>query len=269
MKDKVVLITGASSGIGRAMAIEAAKRGARLAIMARNISELEKTAEMCRAQGAEVFLFAGDVSREDDCKDFVERTFDNYGAIDILINNAGISMRALLLDLDLDVIRKVMDINFWGTVYCTKYALPYLLERKGTVAGISSIAGYKGLPGRTGYSASKFAMQGFLEALRIENLHRGLHVLIACPGFTASNIRNTALAADGSSQGESPRDEGKMMTAEEVAVQVLNAIEKRRNAIVLTRQGKLTVWLNKFFPSLVDKLVFNHMAKEPDSPFNK
>jgi short-subunit dehydrogenase len=112
-------------------------------------------------------------------------------------------------------------------------------------------------------------MQGFLEALRIENLHNGLHVLIACPGFTASNIRNTALAANGSSQGESPRDEGKMMTAEEVAVYVLDAIEKRRNAIVLTRQGKLTVWLNKFFPGLVDKLVFNHMAKEPDSPFAK
>ncbi|MCE1202919.1 MAG: SDR family oxidoreductase [Bacteroidia bacterium] len=269
MKDKVILITGASSGIGRALAVEAASRGAKLAIMARNVHELEKTAGLCRDKGAEVFLFEGDVSQEDDCKDFVERSFDYFGAIDALINNAGISMRALLLDLDLEVIRKVMDINFWGTVYCAKYALPYLLKSKGTVAGISSIAGYKGLPGRTGYSASKFAMQGFLEALRIENLHNGLHVLIACPGFTASNIRNTALAANGSSQGESPRDEGKMMTAEEVAVYVLDAIEKRRNAIVLTRQGKLTVWLNKFFPGLVDKLVFNHMAKEPDSPFSK
>ncbi len=269
MKNKVVLITGASSGIGRALAVEAARRGAKLALMARNAIELEKTARLCKASGSEVFVFAGDVSRENDCKDFVERALDNFGAIDVLINNAGISMRALLLDLELEVIRKVMNVNFWGTVYCTKFALSHLLKSKGSVVGISSIAGYKGLPGRTGYAASKFAMQGFLEALRIENLHRGLHVLVACPGFTASNIRNAALAADGSAQGESPRDEGRMMKAEEVAIHVLHAVEKRRNAIVLTRQGKLTVWLNKFFPSLVDKLVFNHMAKEPDSPFKK
>ncbi|MBK9290418.1 MAG: SDR family oxidoreductase [Bacteroidetes bacterium] len=269
MRNKVVLITGASSGIGKAMAVEAARRGARLAIMARNASALEETASRCRKLGAEVLVFAGDVSQEADCKAFAEKSAETFGRIDVLVNNAGISMRALFNDLDLSVIRKVMDINFWGTVYCTKYALPYLLESRGTVAGISSIAGYKGLPGRTGYSASKFAMHGFLEALRIENLHRGLHVLIACPGFTASNIRNVALAADGSAQGESPRDEAKMMPAETVAVHVLDAIEKRRNSIVLTSQGKLTVWLNKFFPKLVDRLVFNHMAEEPDAPFAK
>lgn len=269
MKDKVLLITGASLGIGRALAVGAAQRGAKLAIMARNREALEATAQMCTDLGAEVLALTGDVSLEDDCRAFVEKAAGHYGRIDVLINNAGISMRALFEVLELDVLRRVMDINFWGTVYCTKYALPYLLRSKGTVAGISSIAGYKGLPARTGYSASKFAMQGFLESLRIENLERGLHVLIACPGFTSSNIRNTALSADGSAQGESPRDEAKMMSAAEVADHVLRAIEKRRNAIVLTRQGKLTVWLNKFFPSVVDKLVFKHMAKEPDSPFRK
>jgi len=269
MKDKVLLITGASSGIGRALAAGAAERGAKLAIMARNREALEATAQMCTDLGAEVLTITGDVSLEDECRAFVEKAAGHYGRIDILINNAGISMRALFEALELDVLRRVMDINFWGTVYCTKYALPYLLRSKGTVVGISSIAGYKGLPARTGYSASKFAMQGFLESLRIENLHRGLHVLIACPGFTSSNIRNTALSADGTAQGESPRDEAKMMSAAEVADHVLRAIEKRRNAIVLTRQGKLTVWLNKFFPSVVDKLVFKHMAKEPDSPFGK
>jgi short-subunit dehydrogenase len=269
MKDKVVLITGASSGIGRAMAIDFARRGARLAIMARNKEALKATAIACRAYSVEVIFMAGDVSREADCEAFVKMAVGHFGCIDVLINNAGISMRALFDALDLDVLRRVMDINFWGTVYCTKYALPFLLNTRGTVVGISSIAGYKGLPARTGYSASKFAMQGFLESLRIENLRRGLHVLIACPGFTSSNIRNTALAADGTMQGESPRDEAKMMSAEKVAEHVLNAIEKRRNTIVLTQEGKLTVWLNKFFPSLVDKLVFNHMAKEPDSPFGK
>ncbi|MCC7318095.1 MAG: SDR family NAD(P)-dependent oxidoreductase, partial [Bacteroidales bacterium] len=167
------------------------------------------------------------------------------------------------------VLKSIMDINFWGTVYCTKYALPYLLKSKGSVVGISSIAGYKGLPARTGYSASKFAMQGFLESLRIENLKKDLHVLIACPGFTASNIRNTALAADGSQQGESPRDEGKMMQPKEVAFALLRAIEGRKRTLTLTTQGKLLVFLNKFMPGQVDLLVFNQMAKEPDSPFNR
>jgi short-subunit dehydrogenase len=190
-----------------------------------------------------------------------------FGRIDILVNNAGISMRALFENTDLTVIKQLMDVNFWGTVYCTKYALPYLLKVKGSVVGVSSIAGYKGLPGRSGYSASKFAIQGFLEVLRIENMSRGLHVLIACPGFTASNIRNTALAGDGSQQGESPRDESSMMTSEKVADKIIIAIQKKKHRIIMTSQGKLTVLLNKFFPKWMDRIVYNHMAKEPNSPF--
>jgi len=134
------------------------------------------------------------------------------------------------------------------------------------VVGISSIAGYRGLPGRTGYSASKFAMQGFLEALRTELMPSGVHVLVACPGFTASNIRNVALTADGSAQGESPREEEKMMTAEEVASYILKAVQHRKRDLVLTSQGKITVWLNRLFPSLADKLVYKHMAKEENAP---
>jgi len=131
-------------------------------------------------------VVSADVSVEEDCKRLIKEAVDKFGTVDILINNAGISMRALFEEVDLSVLKQVMDINFWGTVYCTKYALPYLLKQKGSVVGVSSIAGYKGLPGRTGYSASKFAMQGLLETLRIENIKKGLHVLIACPGFTAS-----------------------------------------------------------------------------------
>jgi short-subunit dehydrogenase len=140
------------------------------------------------------------------------------------------------------------------------------LKNKGSVVGVSSIAGYVGLPARTGYSASKFAMQGFLEALRTENLRNSLHVMVACPGFTASNIRNTALSSDGSVQGESPRDEQKMMTSEEVAQHIVNGVEKRKRTLILTSQGKLVVFLSKWFPSFVEKQVFNHMAKEADSP---
>ena len=193
---------------------------------------------------------------------------DEFGKIDILVNNAGISMRALFKDLDLSVLKQLMDVNFWGTVYCTKYALPYLLETKGSVVGVSSIAGFIGLPGRTGYSASKFAMHGFLQTLRTENLKTGLHVLIAAPGFTASNVRKAALTADGTNQGETPRAEDKMMSAEEVAHHLAKAIIKRKRTLILTfKEGKLTVFLSKWWPSLVEKLSYSHMAKEPDSPF--
>jgi short-subunit dehydrogenase len=160
-----------------------------------------------------------------------------------------------------------MDINFWGTVYCTKFALPYLINEKGSVIGVSSIAGIKGLPGRTGYSASKFAMNGFMEALRIENIKTGLHIGVISPGYTASNIRNTALNKDGKSQAESPFDESKLMPAETVADYIVEMVEKRRPEVVLTTQGKLTFWLNKFFPRWVDSLVFKTVSKEKDSPF--
>ncbi len=267
MKEKVVVITGASSGIGEALAKRFALAGANVVIAARNIGKLNKLAEELSKDAAEVLTVKTDVSSESECRNLINETVIKFGGIDILINNAGISMRALFENTDLNVIRKLMDVNFWGTVYCSKFALPHLLKSKGSVVGVSSIAGYKGLPGRAGYSASKFAMQGFLEVIRIENMKKGLHVLIACPGFTASNIRNTALASDGSQQGESPRDEDKMMSADEVAIHIIKAIRKRKDRLTLTTQGKLTVVLNKFFPKFMDKMVYNHMAKEPDSPF--
>ncbi len=267
LNEKVVIITGASSGIGKALAIECASKGAKVVIAARNIEKLSETEKIIKQKNGEVLSVKADVSHEEDCRNLINAAVQKYGDIHVLINNAGISMRAIFEELDLKVIKQLMDINFWGTVFCTKYALPYLLKNKGSVTGVSSVAGYKGLPGRTGYSASKFAMQGFLEVLRIETLKKGLHVLIACPGFTSSNIRNTALSKNGSMQGESPLNEDKLMTSEEVAKRIVKAIEKRKDRIVMTTQGKLVVTLNKFFPKLIDKMVYNHMAKEPDSPF--
>ncbi len=266
-KDKAVVITGASSGIGKALAMEFAGMGAKIVMAARNEERLNEAMKEVSGLGVEVIGLPTDVSKEEDCKNLIEKAVSTFGRIDIMINNAGISMRAIFEDTELDVIRQLMAVNFWGTVYCTKYALPHLLESKGSLVGISSIAGYKGLPGRTGYSSSKFAMHGFLETLRIENMKKGLHVLIACPGFTASNIRNTALNEKGEVQGESPRDEGKMMSAEEVARHIARAISKRKDRLTLTSQGKLTVLLNKICPKFLDKQVYKHMAKEPDSPF--
>lgn len=234
-------------------------------ICGRNREKLEETVRELKASGECEYVVA-DVSNESDCKILMEETVKRFGRIDVLINNAGISMRALFSDVDLKVIREVMNTNFWGTVYCTKYALPYLLQSMGSVVGISSIAGKKGLPARTGYSASKFAMEGFLEALRIENMKKGLHVLIAHPGFTATDIRNRSLSNDGSKQGESPRDEKAMMSADNVAEKIYSAVQKRGRSFVLTAEGKMAVWLNKFFPALADKLVYKHFAKEKDSP---
>lgn len=266
-KGKVVLVTGGTSGIGKSCAIAFAKQGASIVLTGRNKHAMESTLAEMKSNGYVVEGVIADAGIEADNERMVKTTIDVYGRLDVLINNAGISMRALFADVQLDVIRKVMDINFWGTVYATKYALPHITKTKGSIIGISSIAGYRGLPGRTGYSASKFAMQGFLEALRTELLKTGVHVLVACPGFTASNIRNTALAADGSGQGESPRDEQKMMSSDEVAKHIVKAASGRKRDIILTSQGRMTVFLNKWFPKFMDKMVYNHMAKEADSPF--
>ncbi len=266
MKDKIVIITGASSGIGRACAIAFSDAGAKVVLAARDLNKLAEIELILKNKGREVLVVVTDVSKEEDCKQMIETTVAHFGKIDVLINNAGLSMRALFLDLDLKVLKHLMDVNFWGTVYCTKFALPYLLSVKGTVVGVSSIAGKKGLPARTGYSASKFAMEGFLETLRIENLKTGLNVLVVSPGYTASNIRNTALSKDGSEQGDSPLDEVNLMSSEEVAKHILKGVMNRKRDIILTFTGKVTVFLNKFFPSFMDKMVFNHIKNESGSP---
>ncbi len=267
MKNKVVIITGASSGIGLACAWEFARNGSKVVLAARSIDTITGEAEKMDSEGLEAIAVKTDVTDEQECKSLIETAIQKFGGIDVLINNAGLSMRALFVDTDPAVLKRLMEVNFWGTVYCTKYALPCLLKSNGSVAGVSSIAGYHGLPGRTGYSASKFAMHGFLEALRIENLKNNLHVLITAPGFTASNIRKAALVADGEQQGASPRTEEKMMPAEEVAIHIYRAIVKRKRTLVLTTQGKLTVILKKIFPGLLDRMVYKHLAEEPDSPF--
>ncbi len=267
MKDKVVIITGGSSGIGKAMAEEFGKHGSKIFITGRNASDLETVLQDLKKKGIDAAGFPADVSIEEDNQKMAQEAVRIFGRIDILINNAGITMRALFEEVDLSVMKKVMDINFFGVIYATKYCLPEIIKNRGSVIGISSIAGYRGLPARAGYSASKFAVNGFLEVLRTEMLRKGVHVLTACPGFTASNTRKRALTKDGSIQGGSPRDEANMMSAEECALHIYRATVSRKKIIILTVQGKLTVFLNKWFPGLVDRLVYNVMAKEPDSPF--
>lgn len=269
MNNKVVLITGASSGIGRALAFAFGREGARIVICARKADALRQVETELRRAGIDALALTADVSIETEVKQLIDQTVIHFGRLDVLINNAGITMRSLLIDTDPAVIQKVMDINFMGTVYATRYALPHIQSAKGSIVGISSIAGYRGLPVRSGYSASKFAMNGFLEALRTELLHTGVHVLTACPGFTTSNIRYAALDAHGQEAGETVRDESTMMSAEECADHILRAVKSRRRELILTTQGKLTVFLNKWLPGFMDRMVFNTLAKEKDSPLKK
>jgi short-subunit dehydrogenase len=265
-KNKVVLITGASSGIGKACAIEFASRGAHLVLAARQYVTLcELTADLEKRYSIKAIAVQADVSVEEDCQQIIKQSLITFGKIDVLVNNAGISMRALFNDLDLSVLKNLMDVNFWGMVYCTKFALPEILKTKGTIVGVSSIAGYRGLPGRSGYSASKFAMNGFLESLRTELLKTGVNVMVACPGFTASNVRVAALSKDGSAHGETNMEEGEMMTAEEVATNIVNGVIARKRTLIMGGQGKLTVWLNKLLPGVADNLVFKHFTKEKNA----
>ncbi|HEX4957893.1 MAG TPA: SDR family oxidoreductase [Lacibacter sp.] len=259
LKGKIVAITGGSEGIGKALVELALQSGAKVATCSRNHDKLYQL--QTQYAGKPLHVEVADVSKEADCKHFIDSTIKFFGGIDILINNAGISMRAELKEADAAVIKKVMDINFFGTVYCTRFALDSIISRKGTIVGVSSVAGYRGLPGRTGYNASKFAMQGFLEALRVEMMHTGVNVMWVCPGFTASNIRNAALQKDGSSQGFSTLDESKLMTAEQCASITFAAIGKRKRTLVYTFEDKRTIFLTKFFPKLTDKLVYKFFYK--------
>ena len=258
-KNKVIVITGGSDGIGKALVELFLAKGATVATCARNYDKLYQLQQ--QNSGKSLLIYSADISKEQDCKNFIDEVIKTYGTIDLLINNAGISMRSLFIDVDVETLKKVMDINFWGTVYCTKFSLPYILKNKGSIVAISSIAGYRGLPGRSGYSASKFAVNGWIESIRTELLQTGVNVLLVCPGFTSSNIRNAALDKDGIAQGESPMNENKMMSSEECAQHILNSIEKRKRSLVLTFTGKRAVFLNKFFPSLADKLTYKFFFK--------
>ena len=265
MQKKVVVITGASSGIGKALAKKYAAEGFNLVLAARRIDRLEELQR--ELSNVEVLPVKTDVTSLDDCKNLIDKAIERFGKIDILINNAGISMRALLEDVELDVLHKLMDVNYWGTVYCTKFALPHILKEKGSIVGVISTGGYIGLPGRTGYSGSKFAVRGFLDTVRIEYLHSGLHVLVAAPWFTASEIRRTALTKDGSQQGETPRNESKMMSAERCASIMYRAIKNRRRKMIISFwDGKVVVLIAKLWAWIIDQILYEVFKREPDSP---
>lgn len=257
--DKVVVVTGGTDGIGKALVNLLMQQQAKVVTCGRDYDKLYQLQTVYA--GKPLFAISADISNEAECKKLIQQAVTVFGTIHILINNAGISMRALFSETDLETIKRVMDINFWGAVYCTKYALPYITKNKGTVAAVSSIAGYRGLPGRSGYSASKFALQGWMEALRTELLQSGVNVMWVCPGYTRSNIRNMALNKNTEPQGETPLDENSLMNPEDCAELILKAIEKRKRTLVITNQGKETILLNRLMPDLADKMIYKFFFK--------
>lgn len=261
---KVAIITGGSSGIGKSLVLKYASEGYAVAFTGRNSDRMNQViAELGERPHLALDLDAGN---ESDNEKMVKETVKKFGRVDVLVCNAGISMRALFEDVDLQVFRRLMDINFYGAIYATKYALPHLFDSKGMIIAVSSINGLRSTPARSAYSSSKFAIQGFFESLRMEVMNRGVHILVVCPGFTNSNIRNVALTADGKPQGESPINEKKMMTSEEVAERTFKAAQKKKRDLILTLKGKTAVFLNKIIPSRLDKMIYNVMKKEVNSP---
>jgi short-subunit dehydrogenase len=255
MKDNVVVITGASKGIGAELARQLAAKGARLVLAARNLPELEAVAAQCRASGATVVTVKADVAVERDCQAVIAGAVLAFGRVDALVNNAGMSMWARFEEIrDLAVLERIMQVNYMGAVYCTRHALPYLREARGRLVGISSLAGRTGVPTRTGYAASKHAMTGFFDSLRIELEGSGVTVTMIYPGFVATGIRENATGPDGLPILVSPVREGEVMSAAECAARIVRAIERREREVVMTARGRIGLWLKLLAPSLVDRI---------------
>lgn len=252
---KVVVVTGASQGIGRALALELAGQRPRLVLAARTIPDLEAAAAGCRERGAETLVVPTDVADEKACRGLVERTLERFGALDVLINNAGMGMIGRFEETrELKVYETLMRVNYLGSVYPTFYALPHLRKSRGQIVALSSLAGLQGVPLRTGYSASKHAQIGFFDSLRIELAGTGVSVTIVCPYFVHSEIRRRALGPDGRPVVVSPVREAEIMTAEECARHIVRAMEKRQRLLVMTLKGKLGRFAKLVAPGLVDRL---------------
>jgi short-subunit dehydrogenase len=255
VKDKVVAITGASKGIGAELARQLAAKGARLVLAARNEAELDAVAKACRALGAAVVNVKADVSLERDCQAIVAGAVLAFGRLDVLVNNAGISMWAKFEDIeDLSILERIMKVNYMGAVYCTKHALPHLRQSRGLLVGVASLAGKVGVPTRTGYSASKHAMTGFFDSLRIELQGSGVDVTMIHPGFVATGIRENAAGPDGRPIQVSPVKEGEVMSVEACAARIVAAIERREREVVMTARGKIGLWLKLVAPGLIDRI---------------
>ena len=260
--DRTIVITGASEGIGAELARALAAEGPNLVLAARGLERLDRVAEACRARGARTLAAQADVTRDEDCRALIDTAVAHFGAIDVLINNAGLSMHARFDEItDFSTFERLWRVNCLGTIQCTRHAYPWLKRQRGLIVGVSSLAGRTGVPARTVYCASKFAQSGFLEALRIEAEEHGVEVLIAYPGVVATEIRRRGLNAHGEPAGVSGLTEARAMPVQDCARQIVAAMRARRRELVMTTRGRVGVWLKLFAPRWVDRMARAALAK--------
>ena len=260
---KVLAITGASEGIGAELARQLSGKGVWLALAARNLEKLEAVAAECRARGAEAVAIRCDVSVESDCRNFIEETARQYSSLDILVNNAGVSGHARFEDVtDFAWYEAMMRVNYMGSLYCTRYALPHLKKRRGQIVALSSLAGRFGIPGRTAYSPSKAAQALFFEALRLELQESGVDITIVYPGVVATDIRVHGYGPDGQPAGKSGLKEDGAMSVKECARRIIEATRARKRELVMTLQGKIGLWLKLAFPEVVDRMILRALKKD-------
>lgn len=253
--DKAILVTGASSGIGRALCLELARQRPRLVLAARDGVRLEEVALGCRQLGAETLVVKADVGSLEDCRHLIERTVERFAALDVLVNNAGIGMIARFDELsDLSVYERLMRVNYLSCVYLTHEALPHLKKSRGLIVAVASLAGLTGVPTRTGYAASKHAVIGFFDSLRIELIGTGIGVSIVCPDFVVSEIHKRAIGANGKALGRSPMQESRIMSSEECALKIARAMERRQRLLVMSLRGRLGRFARLFAPGLIDRI---------------
>ncbi|QJR13947.1 SDR family oxidoreductase [Usitatibacter palustris] len=262
MKDNVVIITGASKGIGAELARQLAAKGSSLMLAAREVPALEKVATECRALGAKAEVIRTDVAVEADCKAMVERTVAAFGRVDTLVNNAGMTMWARFEDIeDMSILERLMQVNYMGSVYCTRHALPHLKRSRGRIVGVASLTGLTGVPTRSGYAAAKHAMRGFFDSLRIELADSGVTVTMIYPGFVATGVRENATGPDGKPIQVDPVKENEVMSVGECARITAKAIEGRRREVVMTARGKIAAWIKLVAPGLVDNIARRAIEK--------
>jgi len=262
LRRRVIAVTGGASGIGLAVCRRFGREGARVALIDMNGEEASRQVKALHGAGVEARAFTCDVSREEECSETIQAVIDTYGGIDILVNNAGLTQRSAFVDTQTAVYKKVMEVNFFGALYCTKAAIKSLIERQGVVVVTSSHAGYAPLLGRTAYSASKHALHGLFESLRTEVKDMGVHVMMLCPGFTRTNLQERALDGDGSITRHPQSKVGAEDTPEHVAEALFLGVMKRKRILILTPIGKITYWLSRLAPGLYEKIMAKKLKQE-------
>ena len=265
MKNKVVVITGGSSGIGEALAYKFSKEGYNILIGGTNKKRLENVAFNVKNNGVKCSYISHDISKHQDIKKMINMAINDFGQIDVLICNAGISVRSIFQNIDLNVFEKLFKINFFGSVYSVKYSIPHLIKSKGSIIAISSLNGFIATPTRSAYVSSKHAMQGFFDSLRLELRNKGVHVMVASPGYVVSNFRKNTLSSIGIKEGKSSRDNKKMMSSDEVANKIFNGLISKKRDLIFTFRGKLAHLIKNWFPKLADNLSYNEILNENES----